>query len=57
MYRLLHLGLAEHDGHLAKNNMQAYDMSDTPKLRNVLDPDHPLHAIWCKGIVTELIGF
>ena len=56
MEHTLTLGLTEHDGHLVINKMQGYDMSDTPKLRNVLDPNHPLHAVWCKGILTELIG-
>ena len=52
------LNLVEQDGHIVVNRHEQpqFDMSDTPKLRNVLNPDHPLHDMWCKGILTELIG-
>ena len=58
MEHVLTLDIIEHDGHLTVNTLDqsSFDTSDTPKLRSVLNPDHPLHDLWCKGILSELIG-
>ena len=36
-----------------KLEQSSFDTSDAPKLRSVLNPDHPLHDLWCKGILSE----
>ena len=58
MDQVFTLNLVQHDGHLVvnKHEQPQFDMSDTPKLRNVLNPEHPLHDMWCKDILTELIS-
>ena len=50
------LDVEEFDGRLRVNALQQFDMGDTPKLKEVMNEDHPLHEMWCQGILAELIG-
>ena len=56
MDHCLTLDISELDGHLVVNTVSQYDMGDTPKLKNVLQPNHPLYDVWCKGVLTELLA-
>ena len=57
MEHVLTLDVCDRDGKLVVNlNNHQFDMTDAPKLRNVMDPKHPLYDLWCKGILTELLG-